>query len=253
MTVGPIISSNPAAAAVTVLIFTAIGIAMAFWGRKILEALASIIFAFLGGVLGLMVGSFVAALTDKFFGISSIVALVIVGAFCLLGIVLGYLLGKSIMYGLIAFYCGLTAFYITWAFFGGEWALIPLVAAFVVGLVVALLVKVFIQRLMAAITAFFGAGLIGYGGYVATILAADRFFDYEFTGRNYLIMIGVIVGLMIVIGICGTIFQLKGPQPKASGGSGGASRGGGGYPRGGQGSGRRGSGGQNYGRRDRGY
>jgi hypothetical protein len=199
---------------VSVLLLFILGIALTFWGKKIVEAVAFVVFGFLGGLLGL----WLALLIIDYFGIGGILYWVILVGLCLLGIILGAWLSKSFLYGIIVFYCALYAFYTTWMIMGGEWKLVPLVIALVVGLVVGIIVKIIIEKVFAAITAFMGATLVGYGAYLSAVYLAQRFFGKHMSGAisihdgfsGNIILICIVIAGAIVLGILGTIFQLKG-------------------------------------------
>jgi hypothetical protein len=205
-----------------VVLLLIIGIALTFWGKRIVEAMAFVVFGLLGGLLGLWVAMFIV----DYFGIAGIFYWVILIGLCVLGIVLGAWLSKSFLYGMVVFYCATSAFYITWMMLGGEFRLVPFVIALVVGLVVGIVVYFIIEKLFAVVTAFLGASLVGYGTFIATIFIAKMYFDTHLSGGigahggltgNIILMCLIIVGI-VVLGILGTMFQWKGGLSKGSGG-----------------------------------
>ena len=207
--------SNPSMMLLTGVLLLIIGIALTFWGKRIVEALAFIIFGVLGGILGIMLALFIIG----FFGWSGNLYIKwgILIVLCLAGILIGSFLSKSFLYGMIVFYCAINAFFITWAFFGFKlyWQL--LVAA-VVAIVVAIVVKMLVEKLMAAVTAFLGATMVGYGAFAITLYVASRAFDKDLQGN--LIFLGIIVVGIIILGIAGTAYQLSAAGIGAGGGGG---------------------------------
>jgi hypothetical protein len=196
---------------VAALFFTIVGIAFCFWGRKIVETFAFIIFGIVGGILGLFIGLFLAGIL----GLTGMLFFVMAFGLCLLGIILGAVLSKWFLYGLIVGYCAINAFLFTLVMVYGRFGsqIIEIIIAGVVAIVVAIVLKIFIERILAAVTAFFGASLIGIAGMSVAIFVADRFADHEFKGMSYLILLGVVIGVVIILGIAGTVKQLSGKSP----------------------------------------
>lgn len=193
-----------------------VGIAFCFWGKKIIESFAFIIFGILGGILGLILGIII----TTFFGIEGTVALAIILVLCLICIILGAVLSKFFLRFIVVFYCAINAFLFVWVITSGmtKSDYIPIIAGAVAGIVVAIVLKMLFEKLLAAISAFFGAMLIGMAVLMITQFVASQFFDFEFLGMYYYILLGVVLGIIIVLGFAGTMKQLKGksapPPPR---------------------------------------
>jgi hypothetical protein len=203
--VGP--GDNAAMLIAAAFIFFVVGIVFCFWGKKLMETFAFIIFGIIGGILGLFIGLFLAGVL----GLVGMVGLGVALGLCLLGIILGVVLSKWLFYALIIAYCAINAFLFTLALLYGRYSpFVVILIAGVVAIVVAIVLKIFIEKILAAVTAFFGAVLIGLAVLWVTLFVAFEYFDYEFPGLAYFALLGAILGVVIVLGFAGTIKQLKG-------------------------------------------
>jgi hypothetical protein len=192
---------------VVALFFTVVGIVFCFWGKKILETFAFIIFGILGGILGLFLGLFIAG----WLGLEDMVFFAVAFGVCLLGIILGVVLSKWLFYALIISYCAINAFLFTLVIVYGKYSpMVAILIAGVVAIVVAIVLKIFIEKILAAVTAFFGAALIGIAALSVTLFVAFEYFDYDFPGMAYFALLGAVLGVVIVLGIAGSVKQLKG-------------------------------------------
>jgi hypothetical protein len=203
-----VFGDNVAMVVAAAFIFTVVGIVFCFWGKKLMETFAFIIFGIIGGIIGLLLGLFLAG----WLGLVGTVFLAVALGLCLLGIILGVVLSKWLFYALIIAYCAINAFAFALVMLMGNFSmLVTVLIAGVVAIVVAIVLKMFIEKILSAVTAFFGAALVGLSIMLATMAIAWQFFDYKFEmDYYYFILLGVVLGVVIILGIAGTVKQLKG-------------------------------------------
>ena len=203
-----VFGDNVAMIVAAAFIFTVVGIVFCFWGKKLLETFAFIIFGIIGGILGLLIGLFIAG----WLGLVGMVFLAVALGLCLLGIILGVVLSKWLFYALIIAYCAINTFFFTLAMVFGKFDMfVAVIIAGVAAIVVAIVLKLFIEKILSAVTAFFGAALVGLSIILVSMAIAKHFFDFEFKmDYYYFALLGIAIGVIIILGIAGSIKQLKG-------------------------------------------
>ena len=203
-----VFGDNVAMVVAAAFIFTVVGIVFCFWGKKLMETFAFVIFGILGGILGLIIGLFIAG----WLGLIGTIFLIVALGLCLLGIILGVVLSKWLFYALIITYCAINAFCFALVMLMGKFSMfVVVIIAGVVAIVVAIVLKMLIEKILAAVTAFFGAALVGLSIMLVTMVIAIQFFDYEFKmDTYYFALLGAVLGVVIVLGIAGSVKQLKG-------------------------------------------
>ncbi len=221
-----VLDNNPAMLIAASFLMTVVGIVFCFWGKKIVEVLAFVIFGIIFGILGLLIGLFLAG----FFSLGGYLFLIVVFGLCLLGIILGAVLGKFFLRIAVVMYCAMNAFFFTMVVVStmtnNPW--IPMIAGMVAALVVAIIIKMLFDKILVAVTAFFGASLVGMAVFIVVItVAALPSIDYQFKGLYIYGLLGAALGVTVVLGIAGLFKQLKGKsapkqqQPRRNRGGGG--------------------------------
>lgn len=205
--------SNPAIVLIFILLFAVVGVAFCFFGRKLVEALSYVIFAFLGGVLGLMLGMFLAGIISSVTE-DIVVYWIVVAVCCLGGIILFAVLHKRFLYGLMGVFAGtVVGFFVYAVIFEAVNDVVYMVISFAVGFGVFFLVLKFGEKVLSFVTAFLGAMMISYAIYFIILFVAKGFFDYTFDGYYDWGLKGAAVALIMIFGIAGAVKQLEGKKP----------------------------------------
>ncbi|WP_455391560.1 hypothetical protein [[Eubacterium] cellulosolvens] len=138
---------------IALLILILLGLALAFFGKRIMETMAFIIGAILGVAIALWLAP---SLYARYFSTytSAEVCLIIA---VIVGALIGGFLGRSLMYGMISFFVAsifsATAYYLT-----GNY-LVSLITFFVVLIIMWFLV----EKFLAVMTALLGGCMVGAG------------------------------------------------------------------------------------------
>ncbi len=132
------------------IIFLLLGLALAFFGKRIMETLAFVIGAIIGAAVGLWLAPRLFEYVDQYISLEiCIIIAVIIGA------LIGGYLGKSLMYGMISFFVAITIAGVILMLTND--GLIALITFFVVLVIMWFIV----EKFLAVMTAFLGGCMVG--------------------------------------------------------------------------------------------
>jgi hypothetical protein len=150
-----------------ILILLVLGLALCFFGKRILETIAFVIGAIAGAALALVLAPRLYQFVEEYLTLNQcLIIAVIVGA------LIGGYLGKRLMYGMISLLVASTCSYAANVLTGD--AMITLITFFVVLVIMWFLV----EKFLAVITAFLGASMVGTSAMYGILFL----FDMPFIG-----------------------------------------------------------------------
>ena len=173
---------------ISLLILILLGLAIAFFGKRIMETMAFII----GAILGVAIALWLAPnLYEQFFSdYTSAEVCLIIGV--IIGALIGGFLGRSLMYGMISFFVAsifsATAYYLS----GGNY-MVSLITFFIVLIIMWFLV----EKFLAVMTALLGGCMVGAGVMLLTVDSLG------------VIALGLFIVIAAVLTIFGARYQLQ--------------------------------------------
>ena len=145
------------------VILLILGLALCFFGKRILETIAFLIGAIAGAALAMVLAPYLASyVADYLTETQCLIIAIIIGA------LVGGFLGKRLMYGLISLLVAGTCAYAASVLTAGD-ALVTLITFFVVLVIMWFLV----EKFLAVITAFLGGTMVGSVAMYGTLMVLD--------------------------------------------------------------------------------
>ena len=175
-----------------------LGLVFAFFGERIISALAIVIGAIIGAALGFIIGSLVVLI----FQLGGMAAMAVVLAAIILGLILGAISAKRMLHGFIAASLAALAFMISIgvanSFDLHMYATLGI--AFLIAVVVFIIALMLAQKLLCILTAGMGAIMASYCTHTFLVGLAP-----------ISVMISNLIALVLLMGlaIAGSIFQLE--------------------------------------------
>lgn len=136
---------------VPLLILLIVGLALTFYGRRVLKTIAFIIGAVIGASLAYVIAVEIGPRVEEYLSLQLCIIIAVV-----LGAIIGGYLGMAFLKGMIAMFMGFIGYSIATLIFTDE-SFIPIV----IGIVVFVIIWLLIDKFLSIITAIFGAWLVG--------------------------------------------------------------------------------------------
>jgi len=178
---------------ISLLILILLGLAIAFFGKRIMETMAFII----GAILGVAIALWLAPnLYEQFFSdYTSAEVCLIIGV--IIGALIGGFLGRSLMYGMISFFVASIFSGIAYSLSNENY-----IVTIIVFIVVLVIMWFVVEKFLAVITAFLGACMVGMAVMELT---------FESLNNNGLGFIALILFILIaaLLTIAGGRYQLQ--------------------------------------------
>jgi hypothetical protein len=145
-----------------IIILLVLGIALCFFGRRILETIAFVIGAIAGAALAMVLAPRLYPYVEEYLSLDMCI---IIGV--ILGALIGGYLGKRLMYGMISLFVASTCSYAVNVLTDDP--MFTLITFFVVLVIMWFLV----EKFLAVVTAFLGASMVGSVAMYGLLLVAD--------------------------------------------------------------------------------
>jgi hypothetical protein len=200
------------------VIYIILGLVLAFWGAKLIEAVAKII----GAIIGALIGSYIFYgflypynNGDNWFredALNETIGLIIVMIICAL---IGAYIAFAMLRAFVAFSLAVVVYYLCWNLLGqpptifesGDLNLLWLTCV-IAAIITLLLVSHFFRELLAYVTAVFGGFMVGTG--ISNMLIAMDAYSP--------LMSLLVIVIMVVIAGLGAKYQLSGRISDSDGG-----------------------------------
>ena len=140
-----------------IIILVLLGLALAFFGRRIMETIAFVIGAIIGAALALMYAPALYTYVEEYISLNMCIIIAVI-----IGALIGGYLGKSLMYGMISLLIALTCAGAVFAL-TGNW-----LTSLIVFVIVLIIMWFIVEKFLAVVTAFLGGCMVGLGVMIIT-------------------------------------------------------------------------------------